>query len=139
MESRALLSAVGGLDALAAEVATANPKSSVTYPVVAGAWHIAADVPSVGMIEGTLQITQKNGKITGDANLGDGVTLHLKGKINAHELTHIKGKATVNTPLPGFAQIKAPFELDLSNNDTHFMGTARSKIGEIALNGDLLG
>jgi len=113
-----------------------STKAAPMYPDLTGAWNFTATVPTIGEFQGMLQISQKKGKITADATLNDGVSLTLKGKISRNELTHITGRATVATPLPGFSKVKATFELDLSNNNSHFEGSANSKIGQIGLSGD---
>lgn len=115
--------------------AALSEKAAPMYPDISGAWDASAEVTGFGLFQGTLNVSQTKGKIQANADLGDGIAISLKGKINKQELTHIKGKANITTPIAGFTKVKAPFELDLTANNTHFTGVAHTKIGDIPLDG----
>lgn len=116
-------------------VAALAEKAAPMYPNISGMWDGSAEVPDFGVFQGVLDVTQNKGKIKADGDLGDGISLTLKGKIDKQDLTHVSGKATVTTPIPGFTKVKAPFDLTLTNGNTQFTGVAHAPVGDVTLGG----
>lgn len=120
MESRALLSAVGGLvpeTPVAAEVATESPRASFTYPNVAGQWHVTGDE-----IEGDVTMTQKKGKVTSNISIM-GISVTMKGKFTAAHPTELSGSTKVANPLGG-PKVKVDVHIQFAQgaNPTTFTG-----------------
>lgn len=120
MESRALLSAVGGLAReapVAAEVAIGSPRASFTYPNVAGQWHVTGEG-----IEGDVTITQTNTKVTSNISLM-GIDVTMKGKFKKTAPTELSGSTKVVNPLGG-GKLKVDVHIQFGpgSNPTTFTG-----------------
>ncbi len=117
MESRALLSAAGGLQPVAAEVAVAHSKASFSYPSVAGNWTVTGDA------SGDATLTQTKNKVNATIT-AMGLDVSMKGKFTKAHPHELSGTAHVPNPITGKGKlaVKVHIEFGELSNPTTFTG-----------------
>lgn len=103
-EERRLLSGIAIYpQPLAVQIETAPenfqsvPAAAPVFPSLTGLWNVSAsaevDGESVGNFTGTIEITQKKGKLTGVVQVQGLPTFTIKGKLDKDEVLELSGKS----------------------------------------------
>lgn len=133
MENRAMLSASGGLLAVApvaAEVAVAEPRAKFTAPNVAGHWVISGDVA------GEATLTQNKNKVTAVIT-AEGINITVtKGFTNAHRHELTKTVHVTNPTGVGPKRLAVKVHINFADvaNPTTFTGEVEIKSLGLSLN-----
>lgn len=111
-----------------------TPRKAAPVANVAGGWTVTVgNVPILGELTGNLQLTQKGRRVTGAADLGNGISFTAKSRFERKDPTVISGKVSVSSPALNVRN--APYQIKLNPNATGFTGTvtANTELGPVTL------
>ncbi len=163
LEARQFLSAVMGIEELPIPVEVASPvvetlsktakhkhhqahgKAAPEFPVVTGTWGLTASVVLDGdppiVFNGTVQISQNKGKISGNVQLSGLPLFTIKGKLSRQDVNDLHGstKFPVEISEGNFRGVKGKLDLHFNQDLQGFTGTVNRSIFGFTIEIDLTG